>query len=394
MSIAHEPWLVALSILIAMLGGYVGLGLAVRVRETAGLRRRWLLAGGAWALALGIWTMHFTGILAAHFPDGVVYRVFPTLLSFLLCVLVVGVAVFLVSLEAAGLWKIAAGAVTMGTGIVTMHFVGMWALTGPVLQHHDHAFMAASAVIAVAVSGGALWLIVTQRRHPPLALSAAAFGLAVSGMHYTAMAGMVVMDDPTVAAEGLVMSAGSLAIIVAILAFMISGCFLLLLVPEPQAGASVRPADATMSRAAPPVAPVASFLAPPARGDGQALGGLPVEREGARTTIPVDEVRSIQANAHYTLVFDGQRDYLSPWSISEAEAQLGGGRFMRVHRSHLVALAHVRALRRARDGGVVEVGSGDPRTIPVSRARYNELRTRLGLNGRARIPLHAEKVRQ
>ncbi|HKY95539.1 MAG TPA: MHYT domain-containing protein, partial [Kiloniellales bacterium] len=132
MSIAHEPWLVALSILIAMLGGYVGLGLAVKVRETAGLRRRWLLAGGAWALALGIWTMHFTGILAAEFPAGVVYGVFPTLLSFLLCVLVVGIAVFLVSLESAGLWKIAAGALTMGAGIVTMHFVGMAALSGPI----------------------------------------------------------------------------------------------------------------------------------------------------------------------------------------------------------------------------------------------------------------------
>lgn len=380
MAIAHDPWLVALSILIAMLGGYVGLGLAVKVRGATGLRRRWLLAGGAWALALGIWTMHFTGILAAEFPAGVVYRVFPTLLSFLLCVLVVGVAVFLVSLEAPGLWKIAAGALTMGAGIVTMHFVGMSALTGPIRQHHDHVYMALSASIAVAVSGGVLWLIATRRRHPPLALSAAGFGLAVSGMHYTAMAGMMVMGDAAAVPDGLVMSAGSLAIIVAILAFMISGCFLLFLVPEPRERV---PENVPAAVAAAVVTP-SELPAEPANRNGPRLGELPVEREGTRTTIPVGEVRSIQANAHYTLVFDGRREYLSPWSISEAEAQLDSQSFMRVHRSHLVALIHVRTLRRARDGGVVEVGSVDVRTIPVSRARFNELRVRLGDKGNGR----------
>jgi diguanylate cyclase len=390
LAIAHDPWLVALSILIAMLGGYVGLGLAVKVRETAGLRRRWLLAGGAWALALGIWTMHFTGILAAEFPVGVVYRVFPTLLSFLLCVLVVGVAVFLVSLEAAGLWKVAAGALTMGAGIVTMHFVGMSALTGTLHQHHDQGYMAASALIAVAVSGGVLWLIVTRRRHPPVALSAAGFGLAVSGMHYTAMAGMAVTADAAAPAEGLVMSAGSLAIIVAILAFTISGCFLLFLVPEPREKAAAPADEAT----GPLAAGLPAALAPPANRNAPLLGALPVEREGTRTTIPVGEVRSIQANAHYTLVFDGRREYLSPWSISEAETQLDSQSFMRVHRSHLVALSHVRALRRERDGGVVELDGGEVRTIPVSRARYNELRVRLGASGRGRAAGPIHKMRQ
>jgi len=374
LSIAHEPWLVALSVLIAMLGGYVGLGLAVRVRDTAGLRRRWLLAGGAWALALGIWTMHFTGILAAEFPEGVVYRVFPTLLSFLLCVLVVGVAVFLVSLESVGLWKVVAGAITMGAGILTMHFVGMLAVTGPIHQHHDHLYMAASALIAVAASGGTLWLIVTRRRHPPLALCAAGFGLAVSGMHYMAMAGMEAMAAPGLEAEGLVMSASSLAIIVAILAFMISGCFLLFLVPEPKPATTAPPEPA-------PAEPATAAALAPAPAPAHAAAGLrvlPVEREGTRTSIPVGEVRSIQANAHYTLVFDGRREYLSPWSISEAEAQLDGRSFMRVHRSHLVALTPVQALRRARDGGVVELGQAEVRSIPVSRARFNELRLRLG----------------
>ncbi|HKY95104.1 MAG TPA: LytTR family transcriptional regulator DNA-binding domain-containing protein, partial [Kiloniellales bacterium] len=261
---------------------------------------------------------------------------------------------------------------------------------GPIHQHHDPGFMAASAVIAVAVSGAVLWMIVTRRRHPPLALSAAGFGLAVSGMHYTAMAGMTAMADASAPAEGLVMSAGSLAIIVAILAFMISGCFLLFLVPEPRE----KPAAPAAEAAAPSTAELTAGLAQPANRNGLLLGVLPVEREGARTTIPVGEVRSIQANAHYTLVFDGRREYLSPWSISEAEAQLDGQSFMRVHRSHLIALSHVRTLRRARDGGVVEVEGGEGRSIPVSRARYNELRLRLGVNGRGRNSAPGHKLRQ
>jgi len=385
MSVAHDPWLVALSVLIAMLGGYVGLGLAVRVRDTSGFRRRWLLAGGAWSLALGIWTMHFIGMLAAELPDGVVYGVFPTLLSFLLCVLVVGVAVFLVSMEDVRRWQVAAAAVMMGAGIVTMHFVGMGALAGPIMLHHDHAYMAAAAAIAVASSGGALWLLVTRRRHPPLALSAAVFGLAVSGMHYTAMAGMTVMTAAPVEGGGPFLSAGSLAIVVAVLAFVVSGCFLLFLVPEPRRVAPAPVALPPDPPRAPAAHPAAGALPEsPAR-------GLPVEQEGTTRLLPVEEIRSIQANAHYTLVFDGSREYLSPWSISEAEAQLDGGSFVRVHRSHLVALAHVRALRKAGDGAVVEVGSAERRTIPVSRTRYQELRQRLGQIARARAHPPAAK---
>lgn len=387
MSVAHDPWLVALSVLIAMLGGYVGLGLAVRVRDTSGLRRRWLLAGGAWSLALGIWTMHFIGMLAAELPAGVVYGVFPTLLSFLLCVLVVGVAVFLVAMEDVRRWQVAAAAVMMGAGIVTMHFVGMGALAGPIMLHHDHAYMAAAAGIAVASSGGALWLLVTRRRHPPLALSAAVFGLAVSGMHYTAMAGMTVMASAPAEGGGPFLSAGSLAIVVAVLAFIVSGCFLLFLVPEPRRVAlapGTLPPDRVTAFPPSPPAVAGAAREPAAR-------GLPVEQEGATRLLPVEEVRSIQANAHYTLVFDGSREYLSPWSISEAEAQLDGESFLRVHRSHLVALAHIRALRKAGDGAVLEVGSSERRTIPVSRTRYQELRQRLGQTARARAQPPAAK---
>ena len=74
-----------------------GLSLAVQVGEAAGVRRRLLLAGAAFSLAVAIWSMHFVGMLAARLPFPVDYLVLPTLLSFLVCVIVVGAAVFAAS---------------------------------------------------------------------------------------------------------------------------------------------------------------------------------------------------------------------------------------------------------------------------------------------------------
>ncbi|MEP3666089.1 MAG: MHYT domain-containing protein, partial [Roseibium sp.] len=97
MSVMHEPWLVALSLLMAFQGSFVGLNLAVQVGQAAAARRRMLLAGAALTLSLGIWSMHFVGMLAARLPVAVDFLVLPTLLSFLVCVLVVGIAVFAAS---------------------------------------------------------------------------------------------------------------------------------------------------------------------------------------------------------------------------------------------------------------------------------------------------------
>src|SRR6266851_220721 len=94
MPVSYETWLVLLSIVMAIQGAYVGLSLAVQIGEASGMRRRLLLAGAAFSLAVAIWTMHFVGMLAARLPFPVDYLVFPTLLSFLVYVIVVGTGVF------------------------------------------------------------------------------------------------------------------------------------------------------------------------------------------------------------------------------------------------------------------------------------------------------------
>ena len=93
-------------------------------------------------------------------------------------------------------------------------------------------------------------------------------------------------------------------------------------------------------------------------------------------------MRGVRADAHYTLVHDGTRERMSPWSISETEARLDPTFFIRVHRSHIIAISHVSFVRKEGDGAVVELDGAVPHRVPVSRARIAELKARLGLPGR------------
>ena len=133
----HDPYLVALSVAIAILGGYTGFSLAARVRSAPGANPRLLLAGAAAFLAVGIWTMHFVGMLAAPIPPDTVYLVLPTMISFLICALVVGISLFFVSIGEPTLLRLASSAVLLGLGIVSMHYVGIHGLAGHFAIQHD-----------------------------------------------------------------------------------------------------------------------------------------------------------------------------------------------------------------------------------------------------------------
>jgi diguanylate cyclase len=379
----HSPWLVALSVAIAICSGYVGLGLAAQATNAFGLYRRGLIAGAAWSLGLGIWTMHFVGMLAAQLPDGTLYSVLLTLLSFLLCVLVVGVAAFIVSNYRAHRLSIGAASLIMGMGIVLMHYLGIHAVTGNYMLHHDVRFSVLAAVIAAAASYGALRMFESEVNRVALAVSALIFGLAVSGMHYTAMMGMVVMPlSETSKILGPSVSSDTLTIVVAVLAFVVSAVFLLYLIPEKQINESVTVA-LVPSQSHPDVQlpPKLNFVQM-----------VPVESEGKTRLFPVGDIHAIHASTHYALVYDGLREHFSPWSITEMENKLDTSIFMRVHRSHLVAVNKVKSLRKSGDSAVLEIGSGATRTVPVSRNNYAELKERLGLQPKLRNHNPIQKI--
>src|SRR5207244_12182153 len=108
-----------------------------RIRGTPDAGHRVLLAGAAFFLAVGIWTMHFVGMLAAPLPPGTVYMVLPTIVSFLICALVVGVSLFFVSVGEPPLLRVVCLAILLGAGIASMHYVGMHGLSGDFAMTHD-----------------------------------------------------------------------------------------------------------------------------------------------------------------------------------------------------------------------------------------------------------------
>ncbi|MDH6235135.1 NO-binding membrane sensor protein with MHYT domain [Mesorhizobium soli] len=392
----HNPYLVALSILVAILGGYTGFGLAARIRGTPGFRRRLLLAGATCFLALGIWTMHFVGLLATQTPPGTNYLVLPTVVSFLICALVVGVSLFFISMGEPSEMRVAAAALLLGAGIVSMHYVGIRGLNGPFRIEHDRVMVLLSVLIAVATAYGGLHIFMAHHVGRRLALSAIAFGIAVSGMHYTAMHGMHFIPAAEAAhpLSGVEVSPQDLSLVVAPLCFLIAAGFLLFLVPEPRAPLEPGLPDETPSSPDTIVEGPAfersgretsgpHLAASPLGGLGQpripSVSRLPVEGVGGTHFIDIGDIRSVRADAHYTQIHDGVRERMCLWSISDVEARLDPDLFLRVHRSHIIAIPHVVFMRREGDGAMVELDGPHPHIVPVSRAKIAELRTRLGL---------------
>jgi diguanylate cyclase len=393
----HDPYLVALSVVIAILGGYTGFSLAARIRGTPGVSRRVLLASAAGFLAVGIWTMHFVGVLAAPIPADTVYLVLPTTVSFLICALVVGVSLFFLSIGEPSLRRVISSAVLLGAGIVSMHYVGIHGLAGNYAIEHDRGMVLLSILIAIVTAYGGLRAFLARQDGIRLIASSIAFGVAVSGMHYTAMYGMRFVacspEQARVHASGLAASPQILSLVVTVLCFVIAAGFLLSLVPDPRRQAAAFPltddaaAEATLAVASPDAGGAASFLrltSAPLGGLGQPPRPAPAPRlpvEGADGTHFIDttDVRSVRADAHYTRVHDGTRERMCPWSISEAEAQLDPSLFVRVHRSHIVAIPHVSFVRKEGDGAVIELDGPSPHRVPVSRAKIAEVKARLGL---------------
>lgn len=193
MQATYNFWLVALSVIVAVVVSFTALTLAGRVaaaERTGG--RLWLL-GGAVAMGIGIWSMHFIGMLAYSVPIPLRYNVLTTLASLLISILTSGFALGIASRHDLSLGRLCAGSVFMGAGICAMHYTGMAAIQIMPVISYDPLLVTASVVIAVTASFAALWLAFRLRSGQSgrvllaRAGAALAMGGAISGMHYTAM---------------------------------------------------------------------------------------------------------------------------------------------------------------------------------------------------------------
>src|SRR5438552_2812695 len=150
--------LVALSVLIAMFASYAALDLAGRVTAAAGWTRAVWLLGGAGAMGTGIWSMHYIGMLAFILPIPVAYHWPTVLLSLFAAILASLVALGVVSREKMGWPRALAGSVLMGAGIAGMHYFGMAAMRLAAICQFNSFLVVLSVVFAVLISLTALWI--------------------------------------------------------------------------------------------------------------------------------------------------------------------------------------------------------------------------------------------
>lgn len=181
--------LVVLSFLISCLGSYAALQCARWMFRPDGTLDRKMTFAAAVALGgVGIWTMHFVGMLAYRLDVEVSYDIVPTLGSLLVAVAISGAALVL----AGGRGKFSVigwigGSVLAGLGVAAMHYLGMYAMRLPAAMSFDMTRVAASVAIAIAAAAAALWIAFHVNNSLLRMASGVVMGLAVCSMHYVGM---------------------------------------------------------------------------------------------------------------------------------------------------------------------------------------------------------------
>src|SRR5246127_3083445 len=149
--------LVALSGLIAIFASYAALDLAGRVTAAGGWTRTVWLLGGAGAMGIGIWSMHYIGMLAFLLPIPVAYHWPTVLLSLLAAILASAVALGVVSRRKMGTFRALSGSVLMGAGISGMHYIGMAAMRLTAVCQFNSFLVVLSVVFAVLIFSPRRW---------------------------------------------------------------------------------------------------------------------------------------------------------------------------------------------------------------------------------------------
>lgn len=206
-------WVFFLAYATSVVGSYVGLSCVRQSFKDDGknARMRWLATASLAIGGVGIWLMHFIGMMGFAVPGSAIrYAFAPTLFS---VVLAIGATLFgLWIVDSRAEWKarvprgipLAVGGLVMGLAVSLMHYSGMAAIRIKGTIEHDQAFVIASIVIGVAASTAALWLAGVAERLLARAAAALIMGCAVVALHYTGMAGVKATIDPSAAdPEGL-----------------------------------------------------------------------------------------------------------------------------------------------------------------------------------------------
>jgi diguanylate cyclase len=249
----YHHWLVLLSILVAILASYTALTLALRIRVASRQVAPVWLVGGGLAMGIGIWAMHFVGMLALMLPIEIAYDLKVTLLSMLIAIVVSTFALHIASRKQVGRAALVGAGVAMGTGICAMHYVGMAAIEITPAIRYDALWVAISLAIAIAASFAALGVAFSSPRETGWrryhrASGAVGMGLAIAGMHYAAM--VAAQFPPAAVSSETLVSKGWLAGSVTMITLFVLAATLFLSLIEARAIARAAKMQASLTKAA------------------------------------------------------------------------------------------------------------------------------------------------
>ncbi|ERM10834.1 histidine kinase [Pantoea agglomerans Tx10] len=229
--VTWDSVLICVSLIVVFIASFTGLDTAGRVAVSRGWSARfWLLVGGI-AMGIGVWAMHFIGMLAMMMPMMMRYDTRLTILSLLVAILA---SVLAFGQTVGGLHltrqRLLRGTLILGAGVVVMHYLGMYALLIEPQPEWNALLVALSVLIAFAASGLALWLAFHLRQgdhHLMLmrGLASLVMGIAIAGMHYVGMAAAEFSHSSMMQPHGV--SNAGLAVWVTLITLTILGVTLL-----------------------------------------------------------------------------------------------------------------------------------------------------------------------
>lgn len=229
--VTWDSVLICVSLIVVFIASFTALDTAGRVAVSRGWSARfWLLVGGI-AMGIGVWAMHFIGMLAMMMPMMMRYDTRLTILSLLVAILA---SVLAFGQTVGGLHltrqRLLSGTLILGAGVVVMHYLGMYALLIEPQPEWNALLVALSVLIAFAASGLALWLAFHLRQgdhHLMLmrGLASLVMGIAIAGMHYVGMAAAEFSHSSMMQPHGV--SNAGLAVWVTLITLTILGITLL-----------------------------------------------------------------------------------------------------------------------------------------------------------------------
>lgn len=194
MAVLHGSYdyrLVVLSIVLSVCASYAALELAGRVTSARGWARTVWLGAGATAMGVGIWAMHYVGMIALIVRMPIAYHVPTVIVSLMAAIAASGVALFVVSQPKMSLWQEIPGSIVMGSGISAMHYIGMAAMRCPATVVYNPKIVVLSVILAIGISFVALGLAFNLRDEKRTSqrklIAALIMGSAIPLMHYTGM---------------------------------------------------------------------------------------------------------------------------------------------------------------------------------------------------------------